>query len=540
MAAPFATLGDVPWLTLAEGTTVALSKGSFDGTLPLEAGIEVVGACAAETVLTGVDFPVPGVISVTSAGTPAVVRNLTVRGAGQSGADVERGRSLTLRGVFFDSVESPAIDATESGTEVVLEEVVIRDTQGAPPLAAFRGARDARLSGSRVLFVGNGVILGFGAEVVLEDATLDMQGQETALSVEHGSRADLSRALVTDSVDLGVFVEGAESHAALTDAVVRGTRPFPGEQGLHAVYVGAGSELELTRTLLANNTRMGLFVGGAGTLATVTDTVIAATQPSPDGLFGRGSEVKGGARMEANRLVLEGNHEVAFVIDQPETIVTLTDSLISGTQPRPGDGQGGWGLQIADGAFLDATRFVARDNAGVAMLVATAETRVVLTDTLIRETSGRGIQGSEGAAVTATRLEVDGADLTAILIGSDASIELSDVSVRDVRAQCSGPSCPATPYGYGVATISGTATLSSFRIEGAQTCGVLVDVLDLVSGAPGMDLERGTVSNSAIGACVQVPDYDIGRLSDRVVYRDNDVNLDTTSLPLPMLTPIAL
>lgn len=36
-----------------------------------------------------------------------------------------------------------------------------------------------------------------------------------------------------------------------------------------------------------------------------------------------------------------------------------------------------------------------------------------------------------------------------------------------------------------------------------------------------------------MGACLQVPDYDIGRLITDVVYRGNSVNLDTTDLPVP-------
>ena len=33
---------------------------------------------------------------------------------------------------------------------------------------------------------------------------------------------------------------------------------------------------------------------------------------------------------------------------------------------------------------------------------------------------------------------------------------------------------------------------------------------------------------------VQVDGYDIGRLENEIEYRDNEVNLDATSLPVPM------
>jgi hypothetical protein len=41
---------------------------------------------------------------------------------------------------------------------------------------------------------------------------------------------------------------------------------------------------------------------------------------------------------------------------------------------------------------------------------------------------------------------------------------------------------------------------------------------------------------AAIGACVQVDGYDLTRLSDEVEFRDNESNLDTTSLPV--ITPV--
>ncbi len=53
-----------------------------------------------------------------------------------------------------------------------------------------------------------------------------------------------------------------------------------------------------------------------------------------------------------------------------------------------------------------------------------------------------------------------------------------------------------------------------------------------------MDLRAGLVSECAIGACVQVDDYDLGRLTEDVEYRDNETNLDVTRLPIPSPVPL--
>ncbi|MCH6550946.1 MAG: hypothetical protein IH804_02900 [Planctomycetes bacterium] len=47
------------------------------------------------------------------------------------------------------------------------------------------------------------------------------------------------------------------------------------------------------------------------------------------------------------------------------------------------------------------------------------------------------------------------------------------------------------------------------------------------------DLERGVVSDSEVGVCVQSDGYDLSRLQMDVQYRDNTTNLDTTALPVP-------
>ena len=41
------------------------------------------------------------------------------------------------------------------------------------------------------------------------------------------------------------------------------------------------------------------------------------------------------------------------------------------------------------------------------------------------------------------------------------------------------------------------------------------------------------VNQCAVGACIQIDDWDIAGVSDTVYYLDNDVNLAATELPVP-------
>ena len=66
--------------------------------------------------------------------------------------------------------------------------------------------------------------------------------------------------------------------------------------------------------------------------------------------------------------------------------------------------------------------------------------------------------------------------------------------------------CGDTPYGYGIATISGSVSVSNFVVTDAATCGVFIE------GEVGeLDLSTGIVSGAPIGACVQLDGYDLTR-----------------------------
>jgi len=72
-----------------------------------------------------------------------------------------------------------------------------------------------------------------------------------------------------------------------------------------------------------------------------------------------------------------------------------------------------------------------------------------------------------------------------------------------------------------------TASIRRFALERGVECGVLV------AHGSGLDLAEGVIASFELGACVQVEGYDVGRLSDRVEFRDNETNLDATDLPVP-------
>jgi hypothetical protein len=148
--------------------------------------------------------------------------------------------------------------------------------------------------------------------------------------------------------------------------------------------------------------------------------------------------------------------------------------------------------------------------------------------------SGRGLNVQVGSSLTGSRLVLERNREVGLFVAVEgASATLEDVRIVDTtNHRCAeSPACAEPSFGMGLGVYGGAvATLTSFEITRSEVCGVqLANAM--------VDLHHGTVREGAIGACVQVDGYDLGRLQDDVTYVDNGTNLDATSLPVP---PIAM
>jgi len=551
-AAPFGALSDVIWSALASGTTVALAKGTYEGVLPLKAGVHVVGACAADTRITGITAPVTAVVSITTSGEPAVVRNLTIADAPQVGVAVRDGRSATLEGVLIDGVTDTGI-LVNGGSEVTANSVVIEATRQESGQRGWGLLLDegAQFEGSRLISRHN-VEVGLaarrpGTSVRITDAVFaETQPRPTdrrfgrGVGVLVGARFEAERVFIFRNTDVGLDASGAGSTVVLTDTVVRESG-FGASAGVptHGIAIGSGATLEAARLLVSRNVDSALFSEGADTSVTLTDAVIRETTPRPaDDGGGRGIQVGAGAQLEATRLLVTRNHEIGLLVDGAATSVTLVDAAIRETDAHEGAGDYGWGIGVQSGAVLRATRLVVAENVDLGVYAFDEETSVTLADGVVRDTQphlrtgefGLAISGQTGAVVSLERVQIDGAYETGLVALWGAVIDANDVTIERVeRSSCD---CPERGFGYAAAVIAGELRMSRFAIREAATCGLFVSS-DSTGGVPSLDLESGLVESNPIGACVQVDGYDLMRLTRGVVFRDNETSLQSTMLPVP-------
>ncbi len=482
IGAPFSSIGEVPFLSLGAGTTVALAKGEYDGTFALRSGVRLVGACVAETILHG-GGPAAGVVAAMGRGEPAVLENIAIVDAPQMGLRVEGGSALSLDGVLVAEATGAGIVVQTSG-RVDAASLVVTDTRalagrvGRGLDVESAGQLDAAgliVSGNRhagVLAIGEGLVVHLSDVVIRDTVSQDLDGGGGfGIRGEDGPVIEASRVLIEGNHDHGASVLGATTTMSLTDAIVRDTAPrTAGSRFGHGVGVYDGARFEATRLLATRNTDSGVTVAGEGSLASLTDAVVRESVP---GVYasagGRGVTAATGGGFEATRLVVTNNHDVGVFATGAGTSLLLTDVLVRETTPRDDAFPMGRGIEVEEGASLTATRLVATGNHDIGVLANGADSTADLSSVVVRDMSAplsgddviTGVTAQTGARVSATGLlveRIDGVGVAAL----DASLEITDGVVQDVTS-------------HGV-EIQQSATCSATRllVARAQEVGLLV------------------------------------------------------------------
>lgn len=242
--------------------------------------------------------------------------------------------------------------------------------------------------------------------------------------------------------------------------------------------VYGGARLDATRLIVEGNHELGLVGFDTGTVVTATDSVVRDTQPSAagGGYLGRGINMQDGARFEGTRLLVAGNREIGVFAARGSELV-LTDSIVRDTLPQTSDRTAGQGITLQVESSLEATRLVLAANHDLGLAVLGEGNTVTLTDAVIRDTApqarddahGRGVNLQEGALFEATRLLIIRSHEAGIFAGADGTVvTLTDTAVRDTRSQASDGAA-----GRGI-TVQSQARLDGTRVvvDGAWEVGV--------------------------------------------------------------------
>lgn len=543
-----------PYTSLAQavtrapaGAVLVLAKGTYREAIVLPPkDLTILGACVEETIL---EAPGPDIDRAIAGGSEGRVefRRLTFTGASSALIAIDTA-VLDLEDVLVDRVSFVALHALLGG-QITGRRVVVQDTQAVDTF-------------------GRAIMAEMGGSVVLSQAFVSGHHDISAMTIDPGSRLTLEDARITDS------------------------RPTSANLYGRAIDVELGAQLTLSRAVLDDNAEYGVFSAQPGAVAILSDVVIRDMQLDANGAFGRGLHAQSGGVIRATRMLIDGAREIAIhataAADPPGDALTLDDVVIRDVGPSAAN-VGGRGLQAQWGASITARRVYVSDVSELGVFVATAGTSALLEDLTVVDMRGdamgrfgHGITSSEGAQLTLRRARVmravdigvmvardawlDAEDLwveqvesesdrgiggigvyargvttlTRVLVrnvrqlgvcadGADARLTATELVVDGVRdSACAATTCSDRPSGIGLAAYVAGAELrvTGFSVAHCALAGVQV-------GGGVADLAHGRVSDNPIGANVQTAGFDFARLTTDVVFERNERAFDGNLLPIP-------
>ncbi len=323
-------------LAMDAGTQITLLDSEIRDTLPLGYvymgyGIELWGGASLLAERCEVAGSAAMGVAVLDSGTEVTLVDTVVRdtlpdpdGDSGVGVAVSDGASFVARGCEFAGNTAAGVWARHEGTEVVLDDTLIRDT----------------------LPQGNGGA-GYGIAAQL-GVTLAARGCE-----------------VVRNTSMGIAAWDSATQITLAHSVVRDTRPDGGEEDGYGIQVSDGATLTAMGCALAGNIAAGMLLEEPGTEVTLRDTVIMDTQPNENGEAGYGILIGSGATLQADGCEVTGNRAQAIAAFHPGTRVTLRDSVLSETRSSYDlRGMVGLGLVAQEGASVVASGLRVRDNEG--------------------------------------------------------------------------------------------------------------------------------------------------------------------------------
>lgn len=470
-----------------EGDVIALAKGTYHEAVELLRGVVLWGACAGETVIApSTRSSVDASVALRADG--AGLRNLRVEG--------DRLGVLVAGGVVDATVRSVVIAGAEIGG------------------LASQGA----LRASELVVLGTRDVAGSGGTGLIVD----------------GGETTVERAVVADSQGWGVVVTSDGRLVASDLAVVRTHATVPNSGfGVSLVPFDLGATAELRRVVVLGSDAAGISAFGAQTTLSASDLMVGGWPGSPRG---HGVELTDGAsaRLDRTRLETLGGAGILGIAATIEAADVLIRDVQRRDDPTRPDGDG---AELAVGTTATLQRVAIYDTERLGVLVASAAT-VEATDLLVARTrsipgvpwSGRGLDVWGSSSVTLERVAlrdnrgygVLGATLGTVLRGHDLTAE-GTMSVR-----CREEPCVAPEGGIGVAAAEGgRVEIESFRASDNELAGAAVSI------GGDLTLRNGRVARNPIGVNVQDENYDLAKLEDRVLFEDNERNLDARVLPVP-------
>jgi hypothetical protein len=314
------------------------------------------------------------------------------------------------------------------------------------------------------------VTLDPGAVVAMEvTGSLRLRGVSVRGGVRVRGSLDAREVALHATGGSAVEIDGEGARATLRD--VRFILPMAGAN--FAVRVVRGASVAVTNFAVEAGAGVGFYAASAVPLTLADGTVRGVRPDGASEWAGRALWAQGGARVTADRLVLDDNTEQAITLHDRGTELTLRHAVIRGTRPVGPDG-GGKGIETKFGASatLEYVRLIDNANASASAFEGASLT---LRDCLVRDThargngtGGRGVDAHHMGTLTVERTVVEGSHEVGVFSFDQSSVTLRDVVVRRTDAP------KGVSYGAGVGVVLSALDARRVLVEDSTEVGVAV------------------------------------------------------------------
>jgi len=400
----------------------------------------------------------------------------------QAGSDAT---ALTMEGCDVRGNTAIGVLAQDSGTSVTLRETAIEDTQ---PDGSEEHEYGIQVYGGASLVAetcevrgnaGRGVLaFDSGTSVTLrETAVENTQPNESGevgygIQVYGGASLDAEACEIRENTVVGVAASDSGTSVTLRGTSVEDTQPDDNGQAGYGILISGGASVDAEDCEILKSTFLGVVASNSGTSVALRRTNIEGTQPDENGQGGVGIDVYDGAILEAEACEIRGNTTLGVLAYDSGTSVTLWETSIKDTQPME-NGEGGFGIEVHSGARLDADSCGIHSNAAAGVHASGSGTSVSLWNTSVEDTQstengedGFGINVLDGAGLEAEGCEIRG-NTTAGVFALDpgTSVSLLETAIEDTQPDGTGE------YGYGI-TVQDGASLDAEACEVQRNTGV--------------------------------------------------------------------
>ncbi len=310
----------------------------------------------------------------------------------------------------------------------------------------------AQLGGVHLALRSNGgaglVALG-GASVTLDDVTVADSVADAGwnpgygLYIGDGSSLVLTSSVVSGNRGSGLVAVDAGTEVTADHVEVSGTMAADDSSGGYGVFVSDGARVGLTGSTVDRNTLAGLWVWGEGTTVSLGNTRVTGTRVDAQGSGASGIQAGGGAALQATGCTIQGSEAAGVSAEGAGTVLDLVDCQVLDNASSVAGLQGA-GISAIEGAAVSASGTTVFGN-GQYGVAATGEGTVVtvvnstVSDTIERNAGvdGAGLAVGLGATMHCEGCTVQG-NVGAGALAQGGTLQLRDTTVSDTEPASDG------------------------------------------------------------------------------------------------------